>query len=186
MKSSEKLFEFLNHINKLMDDYKQEIGGMTDVELNRKLGKESWSIAQVLDHVVVTKKAYLERFDEQKQKFIPFTDVDEKTSVMGRWMMKYVEPKRGKKTRTVKVFLPDENKSSYDLSIKEQLYESQLLFKKIIEECNNYALYGNKISSPANKLIKFHLGEVLEIILMHEERHLEQIREIKSHDLFKI
>lgn len=186
MKSSEKLFGFLNHINKLMDDYKQEIGGMTDVELNRKFGNDSWSVAQVLDHVVITKDAYLSNFEVLKTKFKAFEDGEEKATVMGRWMSKYVEPSRTKKTKTVKVFTPEENIVSYDISIKDKLYESQLAFKKIIEDSHNYSLYKNKISSPANKVVKFYLGEVLEIILMHEERHLEQIREIKSHELFKI
>lgn len=168
---------FLNEIKKLNE--------LSDVQLNWKPTEDFWSIAECLEHLSITNQLY---FDEIEKQFSEkqINCKDEETPVkhrfFGKLIIKAVDPSNIKKTKTFKVFQPSKSYITRD-SINK-LIEVQKSLINLISSWVNLNTNRYSISSPASKLIKVNLSDVLEIIRLHNKRHLIQIEKLLNNNNF--
>lgn len=157
---------------------------LTDIQLNWKQHRDSWSVGECLSHLVTSNGLYLNKIENiinslptGSEKDFPY-----KQSLMGKLITKGVDPSNVKKTKTFKVFFP--SSSEIQKNIIDEYAKSS---KKLIELCNNMLYLDLKkinLSSPVNKLIRLNLGDPLIIIPKHDERHLNQAERVMSHKDF--
>jgi hypothetical protein len=166
-------------IDEIIQRFMENFGGLSHVQLNWKPDPETWSIAQNVEHLIVINESYFPIIDSVRQGTYksPFTA---KTGVMpwlfGKMLYKAVQPDRKMKVKTFPMWEPAKSDIPTDILDRFRKHQSEL--KNIIKSSENLVKRGAIISSPANKYIVFRLGKAFEIMVTHEERHLEQSKEL--------
>jgi hypothetical protein len=170
---------WLQQIDDVTHVVQEEFQILSSDQLNWKPNANTWSIGQVIDHLIVINKTYfpiLEELKHNKYKLIWHGKIDFIVRFFGDFILGTVNPDRKKKMKTLPIWEP--TKSNVDPAIVSKFIEQQALLKQNVQ--NSLALLekGTVISSPANRIIVYKLDRAFEIIVTHERRHLEQAREL--------
>ena len=125
----------------------------------------SWSIAECVDHLIVTNKLYLKEFEKQFAEKQIKTDYS-KTEVKHKWLSKFiiktVDPANIKKSKTFPVFRP--SMSKYKKDVFDYFNEVQNNLINLVSSAKDLDFNKYVMSSPAAKIIKENFCDVLEII----------------------
>ena len=159
--------------------FQQHFGSLTEEELNWKPNEATWSIAQNIEHLIIINETYFPilanlKSGNYKPPFIAkFGFI---ASLFGKMILGTVQPNRKKKIKTFPIWEPAKSNISADVLDKFSKHQNQL--KQEIKEAREFIQKGTIISSPANKNIVYKLETAFDIIVLHEQRHLEQAKEI--------
>ena len=171
--------KWLNRIDIVTAHFKDSFDELTIDQLNWKPNEETWSIAQNIEHLIIINESYYPiiasiRTGEYKLPFIG--KIGFIVTFLGRTILNSVQPERRKKMKTFPIWEPTQAElindilsrfEKHQLDLKQSIINSQdLLSKKVV------------ISSPANRNIVYKLETAWEIIITHEQRHLEQSLEV--------
>jgi uncharacterized damage-inducible protein DinB len=170
---------YTQKIEKITQWFLNEFGNLSEEELNWKSEKNRWSIAQILEHVITVNESYYPIFDElvagsYRTPFfgkLPFMH-----SFFGNLILKYVQPDRRKKTKTISRWEPSYSRIRNDILNRFRTHQKELL--KRIKSLANVAGKDTIINSPAGRNVVYSLDKAIAIIIAHEERHLNQAREM--------
>jgi hypothetical protein len=146
-----------------------EISGLSDEMLNKKLDTETWSVAQVCHHLYLSESVFTQAIIYGLNK------------VNG----KKAEPKpvqlvvdRTQKAKAPDIVAPGEAPLDSG-QIKELLNSSRNQFMEFYNQLEDKSILAEK--STKHPLFGYlPLDQWVELIYLHEERHIEQIKEIKS------
>ena len=153
---------------------------LTPQQLTWKPGRKKWSIFECFDHLLTTNELYMERLREALERgrvtsaeaISPF-----KPSLFGRWFIDALRPESKFRTKTFRIFKPQSAKG--DLKVTTGFLEQQKALLRLVKQADQCDLNHVKLSSPANRLIKFSIGEALTLTVVHNQRHLLQAQNIQ-------
>ena len=171
--------DWINQIDKTTAEFQQFFGELSSEELNWKPNPTTWSIAQNIDHLIVINKTYFPILADLKSgKYqLPFLGkFGFIVSYLGKLILKAVEPSRKKKTKTFSIWEPSESNISDDILAQFSNHQKEL--KREILAAKDLVKQGAVISSPANKNIVYKVETAFDVIVTHEQRHLEQAKEV--------
>jgi hypothetical protein len=154
---------------------------LTEEQMNQKPSESTWSIAQNMEHLIRVNESYfpiIKSMQEGNYKTAFTGNVGFLVNAFGKMILKSVQPDRKKKTKTFGIWEPDKNKII--THILTRFHAHQLELKQTIIDSRHLLEKGTVISSPANKYIVYKLETAFDIIVAHEERHLEQAKEALS------
>jgi hypothetical protein len=166
-------------IDNITRQFLTEFGTLTNEQMNWKPNSHVWSIAQNLDHLIVVNETYypvLISLKEGRYKTPFIAKIGFIVSFLGKTVLKAVQPDRQRKMKTFPIWEPNTSKVSDDILIRFENHQNEL--KQKIEEAKELVEKGAIISSPANRNIIYKLETAFDIIVSHEQRHLEQAKEI--------
>jgi len=158
---------------------------LSEDQINWKPSAESWSIAECVDHIIVTNKLYFNEFEKQfaeKQLKTNYSKAQVKHKWLSKFIIKSVDPANIKKVKTFAVFMPSKSKRTKD--VFNSLIEVQNGLINILSTAMDLDLNKYVMSSPAAKIIKENFCDVLEIIRLHDRRHLNQTERLFNHTNF--
>jgi hypothetical protein len=145
-----------------------EISGLSDAELNKKPDSDTWSVAQVCHHLYLSESVFTQAI------IYGFNKSNGKKA----------EPKPVQLAvdRTQKAIAPDIVAPGDDpmdsQQIKELLNNSRNQFYEFYNQLEDKSILAEK--SAKHPLFGYTpLDQWVELIYLHEERHIEQIEEIK-------
>lgn len=179
MNNMEKLSNWKTSLEKTSVAFVEEFGTLQEKELNWKPAPERWSIAQIMDHIITTNESYFPVFERIKKGSyhnpgmgkIPFIP-----SLMGKMILKTVRPETKRKSKTFGNWEPVQ--SNITLDITERFVRHQQALKVHIQSMENFLGRNIIIHSPLSKYIVYPLEDAIEILEVHEVRHLNQAREV--------
>ncbi len=172
---------FQTEIDEISRKFSKKFGHLTREELNWKPDPAKWSIAQVIDHLIVINTTYFSVIKNVREGNyqLPFVGkIGFITNSLGNLILNSVEPGRKKKVKTFPVWEPAT--SDIDKDIVGRFLKHQEELKELIADSEDLLTKGTVISSPANKLIVYKLEKAFEIIISHEKRHYNQAKEVLS------
>ncbi len=170
--------EKLNEISKSVEN---NFGPLNPTQLNWKSEPNVWSIAQCLQHLIVSNEKYFPIFENVssgKHKMTFWEKYNPLTNYTGKTMVKTLGPVVTKKFVSPKLFLPafSEIKSSIIDEFLAHQNKLTAFYTKLKDE-----KYDNVIvTSPVAALLSIKLRDVQTILVVHEERHLQQMIRIKE------
>jgi hypothetical protein len=170
--------KWIQTIDSITNSIHTEFGDITVEQLNWKPNPDTWSIGQIIDHLIVINKTYFPIIKQLQDGTytVPWTGrIGFMVRLSGAMILKSVQPNRKKKMKTFPVWEPAT--STIPADIIQQFEKHQAILKNTINECSKLLDAGVVISSPANKMIVYKLETAFDIIVTHEQRHLEQARE---------
>ena len=147
---------------------------LSSEELNRKPNPDSWSVAECFKHLIFTNGLYLKHFNYlvRTESGTGVDSIDYKHSFWGKLILYFVNPKTKMKSKTTASFNPSGSKVEADV-IKKYLEQHDQL-TKAISEIKNLDLTRLKMASPINSKIKYNLGDAIRILILHDQRHIQQ------------
>lgn len=178
MENTALVKEWEERIVALSSSFKDAFGALSEAQLQQKPKETAWSIAQNLEHLIRNNESYYTVFENLKNNTLNLP-------ILGKWMhklfgkmiLKSVNPDRAKKIKTFKIWEPEAVKKSG--TTLDAFLNHQESFAVNLESLVPFVNEDPVIHSPANKTICFSLSMAMDIILTHEERHLNQALEVK-------
>ena len=173
------MIKWTNQIDKNTADFLTLFSSLTSEQLNWKPNIQTWSIAQNIDHLIVINTTYFPVLADLKSGAykLPFIARFSFTvNFLGKTVFSAVQADRKKKMKTFKIWEPAT--SQIPIDILDRFVKHQDELKKQIEASSELIRKGTIISSPANRNIVYKLETAFDIIVTHEQRHLEQAKEV--------
>ena len=166
-------------LERLTQAFSAEFGSLTANELNRKPNATTWSIGQVVDHIIKVNETYFPIVEQIRAGTyrtpwtgkLPFL-----VNWFGDFILKGVEPERRKKVKTFPVWEPAQ--SGVRADVVTHFAEHQHKMVTMMGACEDLVKAETVLSSPANRFIVYKIGRAFDIIVAHEVRHLNQSWEI--------
>jgi hypothetical protein len=177
--------EAIDHLDLVKQQALRYFSVLSEEQLNWKYNPAKWSIAQCLDHLIVSNKRYFPAFDKvihhdykptAWQKFNPFS------KVVGQLMIKMFGPESKKRFKVPNVFKPSE--SEIPASIVYDFAQHQHDLKNYYLALAKMNIETVVISSPASNFVTYYLSDALKLIANHELRHLNQSLAVFNHPNF--
>ncbi len=173
--------KFISDTESVLKDF-GKFKSLSEDQLNWKPDEQGWSIAECIDHLVVTNKLYFNEIEKQFAEKQLKTDCS-KTEVKHKWLSKFiiksVDPANIKKVKTFPVFMPSSSK--HTRQVFANLNEVQNALINLVSSAKDLDLNKYVMSSPAVKIIKENFCDVLEIICLHDRRHCNQAERVFNH-----
>lgn len=166
-------------IDELTADFQEAFGTLTYEQLNWKPAPNQWSIAQNVDHLIVINETYFpipELIREGRYRTPWTARIGLVNTFFGNMILNAAKPDRSKKMRTFPIWEPAQSEVPPDILGRFERHQQEL--KELIEDSEDLLEREVVICSPANKYITYRLSRAFDIIVSHEQRHLEQAREV--------
>jgi uncharacterized damage-inducible protein DinB len=158
-----------NYLDETRKNLVQEIASLREDEFNGKPDKEMWSIAQVCHHLVLVEKA--------TAKVINWGIKEPLSTNIERRKVDLILD-RTKKIKAPKVVEPDEQPFAVQQMI-DLLNDSRTKLRTVLRSIEDKSILEEKsVNHPA--FGELPLDQWVDLIPLHEQRHIEQIKEIKS------
>ncbi len=174
-----KIESWLKSIDEVTNEFKNKFGHLTDDKLNFKPHPKTWSIAQNINHLIVTNSSYFPIIDKIRSgnyKTGWLSQFNFINNFFGNLILGSVKADRKRKMKTFPVWEPG---SSNLENILGKFENHQNDLKKLIIDSEDLLKKGQIVASPANNNITYKLEHAFDIMVNHELRHLEQAKEIK-------
>ncbi len=175
--------EYLDHVIVMLQQaevkVKDNFTMLSEPQLNWKPNEKKWSIAECLDHLIVTNNLYLKIFEKIKADQIEsnfWTKVPFWHKLGGNLVLKSVDPDNAKKVKTFGIFKPRYSAYSNDIICDFEDVQAKLISDiKALDRFNHKKV---KIISPVNKAVVYTLYDACNILWKHEIRHFNQAKNL--------
>jgi hypothetical protein len=163
----------------------QNFRSMSFDQLNWKSSPANWSIAQCLDHLIVSHNAYfrdLEKIVSGKyqisfwEKFSPFTNI------CGRIMKDQLQETVKRKMKAPAEIRP--SASEINMDIVKRYFNNLDKFLEYISNCRDIDIDKIVINSPLIAIVTYTLRDAFQFLLQHEHRHINQAIRVKTNEKF--
>ncbi|WP_107037568.1 DinB family protein [Brumimicrobium mesophilum] len=158
-------------------------------QMNWKPSKDSWNIQEVLSHLnsyssyyhqIFVDKIQNSKFLNVKENFVP--------SPLGRSAWKSMKLGRlnniKRKFRAPKNMNPSINPELLDHDPTNNFIKYQTQLIDILKDAEKVNLKKVKIPISISKIVRLRLGDALMFVIYHNERHIQQVKNILAHPNF--
>lgn len=162
------------------DKARNAFSGISPEQLNWKPSLQKWSIAQCLDHLVISDSSYFAELEKiiagnyrMKfwEKYSPFT------GMLGKIMKDRLQEEPKIKMKTSKKIQP--SSGEMDMGIIDRYHKNLDRFLEYISNCRSVDLDKIIITSPITSVVTYSLRDALQFLIQHEHRHLNQAIRVK-------
>jgi len=170
------LYALQNRVNNHLQEAIETLQNMHSATLLKPAANGGWSIAQCLEHLNRYGDYYLPAIQQELAKQNSRNTGTTFTSTwLGRYFTRMMEPKTGtKKIKAFKAYIPPVELDAH--AAVANFIQQQETLLQLLQLCEKADL--NKIKIPVSiaKFIRLRLGDVLQFIIAHNERHLQQAK----------
>ena len=163
----------------LAADAGRVFGGLSPAQLNWKPSPERWSVGQCFDHLIVTNRTFfpsMEKIAAGEYRSSLWGRVSPLSGFFGRFILKALDPEKGRRTKAPRVFEPA--KSDVAADVIEQFTAHQEELSARMRSTAGTDLRGLKVTSPVSPVATYSLRDAYRIVVAHERKHFEQARRV--------
>ncbi len=172
-------------INEVTKEAKLHFGHLAAAHLNWKPAADKWSVAQCLDHLIVSNETYYPQVNkvvDGSYKKSLYQGIRPLSNFFGAWLVKETGPVVGKPMKNPAAFSPSQ--SDLPATIVADFERHQQECTALLRQLDKVNLEKTVISSPAAGFITYNLCHLLAILAGHEQRHLAQAINVINHPNF--
>lgn len=169
----------LDQIDSHTEEVKKTFGAISSMERGWRPDPSKWSIDQHLEHLIVLNESYFPQFDSvirNEKNPVLTAKIPGLPFLFGSMIKSSVQPQNSRKMATFSIWQPSITPSNADLVQNFEQHHSRL--KEKLQQLEKFWGRNVIISSLANKWIVYSLETSLEIILLHEQRHIQHSRKL--------
>ena len=148
---------------------------LTDEELRRSAPGGGWTIGQVFEHLIVSNSLYYERMERALATRRPAGSSKWRPTLFGRMLANSLSPQSTRRLPAPRVFRPAPEPRA---QVIQAFLESQERFRTLARAADGLDLNRIRVTSPVSPLFRLNFGDALRVIVVHEQRHFQQIRRI--------
>lgn len=168
-------------IDQLAQAFQHDFGKLSFDELNWKPNAHTWSVAQILHHIIVVNESYYPIINQLRNQtyYTPrYGQIGFINRLFGKMVLNAVKPDQKRKIKTFPIWEPERSQVRGD--IVHQFVAHQQELKTVVLGCGDLIKAGTVISSPANRMIVYKLETAFDIMIAHEKRHLLQAQAVNQ------
>ena len=172
-----KLIVALIDVTKQNLNTTEELLKVSLTDLNNKENSNSWSALECIAHLNVYGSFYLPEIENTIDKASLSTSNNFKSGVLGGYFVNLIKPKEKlNKMKTLEKFNPIGSKLNKDalITFKEQ----QIKMLELLSDLSQVNLTKAKTAVSISKFIKMRLGDTLQFVIYHNQRHLIQAENV--------
>ncbi|MFN0170131.1 MAG: DinB family protein [Bryobacteraceae bacterium] len=176
---SPQLLNLVGQLDAASERAKKLVEGLPEEALLRRPWPDRWSIAENLQHLDLTSKAYFPILDEAAARGLREADYGNRPFRLDFWgfaLKWYLEPPSRMKAKTTKPFEPPNSAGALEAFLRSQAQIGQRF-----ESLKGLAIDKIKIRSPFAEQVRYSVWSALNLIVAHERRHLWQAEQAKLH-----
>lgn len=166
-------------LDNIAEELITHLGRLNFEKLNWKPNKDTWSIAENLNHLIIVNESYFPIFESLEQgnyKAPIISKFGFLVSLCDKIVLNAVQPERKKKMKIFKIW--ESSINQIEENILHKFISHNYVLKEKIMNTSLFAESGTVIASPANGCIVYNLKTTFDIIILHEKRHLVQAKEV--------
>lgn len=157
---------------------KRDVASLEYLQLGWRPPEGGWSIAQVMEHLIITDESYLAVFDRiLAAKPAHSAEEQWEPSLIGGFLTRSLKPGTRKMTSPA-VWRPAPEARA---DVVEEYIKVRQRLVEAMRQADGHDLRRTKLSSPAAKFIRMNLGDAFLTLVVHTQRHLQQIERIRAH-----
>ena len=183
---AEDLQNYHQQFQSIIVDAHTILADLTDTEFAWQPNKDRWSIAQCIDHLLVTGHNSLSNIhhaiDEARSKG-QFSEGPFRYGVIERWFVRQMEPPTRIRFKAPKAYLP--SGELHHAEMVRRFFSLQDEFLKCIQEAEGIDLSRTKVSNPVTRLFRLSLGQEIAFNAAHERRHLRQAMAVRREQEYR-
>ena len=168
----------INAANNVASEARTTFGHLTPSQLNWKPSAERWSVAQCFDHLLTSNKGYLPIIDNvlagYKRTF--WQSMPVLPGLMGKLLVKSMDPASTRKVKAPKRFQPAQ--SDIRGSVINDFIDLQKQLVDKMKATEHLELEKIVITSPVAGVVVYSLMDAYRLIVVHEQRHLQQAKRV--------
>jgi hypothetical protein len=159
------------------------VDGVDAARLRTRPDAETWSAAQLFDHMNTAGWLLLSSMESAIQDghrqgrygTPPF-----EYGFVSRWFIRSMKPSSGWTFTAPSVFEPEAADTLYPSEVLNEFQGLQDQFAQCVVDAEGLDLRGIRVASPAVPLLRISLGAWFEATVAHERRHLAQLQRVLS------
>jgi hypothetical protein len=160
-------------------------GRLSAAQLNWKPSEQQWSVGQCFDHLIVTNSTFfhgMEKVAAGTYRSSLWGRVSPLSGFFGRFILKALDPEKGRKTKAPRVFEPARSDVAADVLAKFAAHQEELSAR--MRATSGADLRGLKVTSPVSPVATYSLLDAYRIVVAHERKHFEQARRVTKMEGF--
>ena len=158
-----------------------ELSSLSAEQLNWKPNDTSWSIAQCLEHLIISdglRINIIEKKIHDNFKSGGWEKINPLKKFWGSMLITQTQEKVKKKIKAPRLFQPPENKATDNIFARFNIHHDKIFLQ--IKNCLDADLDEVYVISPISDLVSYSLRNAITIITGHERRHINQAIRIKQ------
>lgn len=175
-----ELDDFRRQLERISAEGDALVGEMSDDNFNWQPAVDRWSIAQCIEHLNATARAYLPMLDEGIADAIRRGQYGEgpfRYTLLGRLIARSQEPPPRLKFKSPRAFAPPPRRARQETMAAFRAYQVQYIDR--LRQANGLDLARARVRSPAAYVwLRIPLGSAFALTTAHERRHLWQARRV--------
>ena len=177
------LAERAQDVRASIEALRRDVEPLAYLQLGWRPPDGGWSIAQVLEHLIVTEESYLPALQGALQKTVATTSSEWTPSLIGGFLIRSQLPEAKTKMKTPARWQP--GPGSRANPVQEYIATRERLLE-LMRQADGKDLRRARLSSPAARFIRLNAGDAFMTLVVHTQRHLRQIERIKAHPGFPV
>lgn len=173
------LNERAREVRASMDAIRAIESGLSYLQIGWRPPTGGWSIAQVFEHLIISDTSYLPEMKRLiasgKRGTKPW-----QPTLAGRLLIKSLSPASERKVPAPRMYRPAAEPRANVVAEYLKVREETLSLIDAAKAAGT-DLRRNRMSSPVLSLIRVNLGDAFMILVVHTQRHLQQIERVRSH-----
>jgi len=161
------------------DETRRAFSQLSAEQINWKPSKTEWSIGQCFDHLIISNRPYVtivEEVREGKKRQRAWERVPLLPRFFGKLLIRTLRPDSGRKVKARPAFYPSTSHMSVEIITSFIEQHDRLL--NLMEATRGLNLDGITITSPVVRFITYSLMDAYRIIVVHEQNHFVQARQV--------
>ena len=175
-----------SELSHVAEDAAAKFSGLTDEQLNWKPAAKNWSVAQCLDHLIVTHSLYFPLFEKMAGGGVKPTFWEKASPLsgfFGRFLMRNLDPANTKPMKTTSKAYPSASDMGDDIIERFVKHQEQMIaaLQKLPTTMDPAKTI---ITSPLLGFVTYSLDDTFTILTHHCRRHFNQARRVTETEGF--
>lgn len=181
---SEKLKDLTSKLQVISEDARASFGQLSSDQLNWKPSEKGWSVAQCLEHLILTNSEFFGEMDQiiagtRKNSF--FENYSPFSGMFGRFLIKAVtEGSRPAKAPSQRIVPP----SDVPADIVDKYCDHQAEMVEKVSKTGDVDWQKTIVTSPFLAVFTYSLADAYVVLVEHSKRHINQAKRVTQEDGF--
>ena len=175
----------VKELQAVAEEASKVFGNLKPAQLNWKPSAEQWSVGQCFDHLIKTNSTFfpaMRKIAGGTYRSSLWGRVSPLSGFFGRFILKALDPEKGRKTKAPRVFEPTHSDVEADVVAKFVEHQSEVA--ELMRATEGVDLRGLKVTSPVSPVATYSLLDAYRIVVAHERKHFEQARRVTQAEGF--
>ncbi|MBC7571727.1 MAG: DinB family protein [Spirosoma sp.] len=168
----------------VLDTVAREFAHLSDAQLRARPAPGKWSIVECLQHLNLAERYYVRQLQHKTDRLglVQHNPTDQtlESDWVGRLMLKFLDPKSTTKIPAPGLVRPRSASDLNPAEVMSQFLELQTLQRDVLNKLTYLDWNQEKVPTLFGNWLKMRLGDVVRMLVVHTERHLQQALRTKA------